>query len=161
MPVLGKTGTANRYTNATFVGCLPRLREKDGLATLDGGYVLAVYVGFDDNRPMTRGATHIAGATGALPIWTQLANAMLRTTDFIDRVDTVDLSFLGPEGIALSYPEVGQISIAVNRENGLALSGEALMDNRGATAITFGAMSSEAGFRPDRYFQPFWLVEGE
>ncbi len=61
----GKTGTTNDFRNAAFLGQVPR--------TVDGqerdGYLLGVYVGYDDNRRMTRGSTRLHGASGALPAW--------------------------------------------------------------------------------------------
>jgi penicillin-binding protein 1A len=64
-PCAGKTGTSNEYRDAWFVGFSPEL-------------VAAVWVGFDDNRPMRdphkRGIT---GSRAALPIWaTFMKNAL-------------------------------------------------------------------------------------
>jgi penicillin-binding protein 1A len=53
-PSAGKTGTTNDYTDAWFIGFTPDL-------------VVGVWVGFDQMRRITRGAT---GSRFALPIWT-------------------------------------------------------------------------------------------
>jgi membrane peptidoglycan carboxypeptidase len=66
-PLLGKTGTTNEYRNAAFVGFVPVARG--GRPSLEGGFTVAAYVGYDDNTPMKRGSQRVAGASGALPAW--------------------------------------------------------------------------------------------
>lgn len=62
----GKTGTTNDCRDAWFIGFTPQL-------------VTAVWVGFDDNRPLrTPGGVGITGASGALPIWVAFMNAALK-----------------------------------------------------------------------------------
>ena len=53
VPVAGKTGTTDSYTDAWFVGYTPR-------------HTLLVWVGYDQVRYLGRGMT---GAAAALPIW--------------------------------------------------------------------------------------------
>jgi penicillin-binding protein 1A len=66
-PVLGKTGTTNGFKNAAFVGYAP---VANGAAlSLADALTVAVYVGYDDNKPMQRGTLSVAGASGALPAW--------------------------------------------------------------------------------------------
>jgi len=60
-PVGGKTGTTNDFKNAAFVGYVP--------SGSGNPWVLASYVGYDDNRPMVRSGSVLAGANGALPAW--------------------------------------------------------------------------------------------
>jgi penicillin-binding protein 1A len=67
VPVGGKTGTTNDYRNAAFVGFVPVARP-DGYV-VDGGFTVAAYVGYDDNRSMSRGRIRLSGASGALPVW--------------------------------------------------------------------------------------------
>jgi penicillin-binding protein 1A len=62
-PVGGKTGTTNEFKNAAFVGYVPV--KGAGRSP----WVLASYVGYDDNRPMLRSGSVLAGANGALPAW--------------------------------------------------------------------------------------------
>lgn len=74
VPVAGKTGTTNSYRNAAFSGWVPK-------ATADGwsasqGFSLSAYVGYDDNRPMTRGRTRLQGSSGALPVWIGTAQGL-------------------------------------------------------------------------------------
>lgn len=58
-PVAGKTGTTDGYRDAWFVGYTPDI-------------AIGVWVGFDDERPLT-----LTGAQAALPIWSELAVRLL------------------------------------------------------------------------------------
>lgn len=65
-PAAGKTGTTNDYRDAWFVGFTPQL-------------VVAVWVGFDDNRVMRdQNRVGITGGRGALPIWVAFMNEALK-----------------------------------------------------------------------------------
>ncbi len=78
-PCAAKTGTSSEYRDTWFVGYTPEL-------------VTAVWVGFDDNRPMRdakkRGLT---GARAALPIWVSFMKNALS--------DVPESEFPIPEGI--------------------------------------------------------------
>jgi membrane peptidoglycan carboxypeptidase len=74
LPLAGKTGTTNDYRNAAFLGMVPKVT--DGAARWGQGYTVAVYVGYDDNRSMRRGATRVQGASGALPAWLGIARGL-------------------------------------------------------------------------------------
>ena len=63
----GKTGTTNEFKNAAFLGHAP------GETTV---YTVASYVGYDDNRPMSRGNIRLQGASGAMPAWAGTIYAM-------------------------------------------------------------------------------------
>lgn len=76
-PVAGKTGTTNDYRDAWFVGYVPDM-------------IAAVWVGFDDMRPLGNQET---GARAASPIW----------VNFMRSVEVGEHSFVVPEGI-VSYP---------------------------------------------------------
>ncbi len=67
VPLGGKTGTTNDFRNAAFLGFAPGA-ESDGYS-LENGFVVAAYVGYDDNREMKNGRIRLAGASGALPAW--------------------------------------------------------------------------------------------
>ncbi len=60
-PLAGKTGTTNNYRDAWFIGYSPNL-------------VCCVWVGYDNNKMIFRGAT---GARAALPIWIRFMEAAL------------------------------------------------------------------------------------
>lgn len=74
VPVFGKTGTTNSYKNAAFCGFVPAW--KGGGWSWDGGFTIAAYVGYDDNRPMRRGSVRLAGSSGALPAWIGTAQGL-------------------------------------------------------------------------------------
>jgi len=63
----GKTGTTNDFRNAAFLGFAP-VWQDEGYGVADG-YALGVYVGYDDNRPLTQRSIRLAGSSGALPAW--------------------------------------------------------------------------------------------
>jgi len=75
VPLAGKTGTTNSYRNAAFVGIVPRPAESAW--SVRDGMVVASYVGYDDNRQMSRGSIRLAGATGSLPAWLGAARGVL------------------------------------------------------------------------------------
>ena len=112
LPVAGKTGTTNQYRNAAFLGYVPR-GTKRGQPTMGEGPVIGVYVGYDDNRPMTQGSLRIAGASGALPAWVGIAKAVAASGDALHR---------SPGGEALVEVEhaPGLIRVSVQEKDGLA-----------------------------------------
>ncbi|OQY45307.1 MAG: hypothetical protein B6240_08945, partial [Desulfobacteraceae bacterium 4572_87] len=52
LPSFGKTGTANQFTNSSFAGLIPGPDPATGQLSIDNGYTIASYVGFDNNQPM-------------------------------------------------------------------------------------------------------------
>ena len=54
IPTFGKTGTANRFTNSSFVGLIPGPDSRTGQFDLENGYVIAAYTGYDEDRKSTR-----------------------------------------------------------------------------------------------------------
>jgi membrane peptidoglycan carboxypeptidase len=155
VPVVGKTGTANDFTNASFAGGVPGIDEA-GFFALPEGYVLTTYVGFDDNAPMVRTTTHITGASGALPLWTKIANRILAENDHIDRLDLVGPSFSEQIEFPLDYPDAGQVAVPVDPARGGIASGGA---DAGASLITFGEALGNGRIKPTRFFKPYWLEE--
>lgn len=160
VPVLGKTGTANRFTNATFAGLVPGSQHgrQNGVA-LHNGLVLASYVGYDDNKPMARGTTHITGSSGALPVWSRVAADHILNRDYGKALDLADLSFSGLKELPLFYPEVGQIEVPVAVQGGgLLLSGPAAASaTEMAPVVTFGEIFSGGEVKLQRVFRPYWL----
>jgi penicillin-binding protein 1A len=63
IPVAGKTGTTDEYTDGWFIGYSPEL-------------VMGVWTGFDERKPIGRGKT---GAKVALPIWVETMKAAYPT----------------------------------------------------------------------------------
>ena len=93
IPCFGKTGTANRFTNSSFVGSIPGAHNRTGQLDLDHGYVIAAYVGYDDNRPMKSKNMAIYGASGALPLWIDTANAIVNRDGYKRNLQPADLAF--------------------------------------------------------------------
>ncbi len=164
VPVMGKTGTSNRFTNSAFVGVVPGPHEEQNGFTTANGYTVAAYVGFDNNDPMVRNSTHITGSSGALPVWTRMANGILLKKNHGAQLDLVDLAFsvdpiTGETGLRLIQPDLDQKIVPVNSSNGLPLSTQ-YNDNSprqsDATSLTFGTLLPSGELDPDRIFQPFW-----
>jgi len=64
-PAAGKTGTSSDFHDAWFIGFTPEL-------------VTAVWVGYDDNRPLrTTNKTGLTGDRAAAPIWTLFMQRVL------------------------------------------------------------------------------------
>ncbi|MEN8141077.1 MAG: transglycosylase domain-containing protein [Thermodesulfobacteriota bacterium] len=163
VPALGKTGTANNFTNATFAGFMPSSHaegaEADNGVVLDNGLVLACYVGYDDNRPMERNTTHISGSAGALPMWTMVAADYVRTADYAKALDLADLSFSGIKELPLYYPDLGQRTVVVaSREGGRRLrGGQGGATGAGQVPVLMFVKDGAGGkIKPQRYFRPFW-----
>ena len=93
LPSFGKTGTANRYTNSSFVGLIPGPDMTTGQLSIDNGYTIASYVGFDNNQPMKGDHMVLYGSSGALPLWMDTARAIAKTEDFKDTLQPADLAF--------------------------------------------------------------------
>ncbi len=160
VPVLGKTGTANRFTNATFAGLVPgSYQGRENGVTLQNGLVLAAYVGYDDNKPMVRRTTHITGSSGALPVWARVAADHILNRDFGKALDLADLSFSGTKELPLFYPEVGQIEVPIAvRGGGLLVTGaEGSQSVVRAPLVTFGDILPGGEVKPQRAFRPYWL----
>lgn len=159
IPLLGKTGTANRFTNSAFVGLLPSLHANGNGVGLADAHVLACYTGFDDNSPMTRRSTHLTGASGALPLWTDIANGFFMLRDYAGALDLVDLTFSSVPELPLWYPDVGQIAVPVKlKGGGIMIEERAGGTGLAATAsvVTFGKVMAGGGVRLDRYYRPYW-----
>ena len=158
IPLLGKTGTANRYTNASFFGYLPAPNGEGSAMVIDDGFGVGVYVGYDDNQPMRRGTTRITGAAGALPTWTAIVRAIVTSREYDQALDPVDLSFYG---LAIERKDLGQKNFLALKDYGGQLQRPLQeadpIDRYMPSIMTFGAANEEKGFSPARSFAPFWL----
>ncbi|NBO37618.1 hypothetical protein EBU99_03445 [bacterium] len=87
IPIFGKTGTTNDYVNATYVGFLPYPKDA-GTKTLspENAFTVAAYVGYDTNEPMRRRSFKVAGGTGALPAWIEIAQTLIREQRFAEKL---------------------------------------------------------------------------
>lgn len=93
VPCFGKTGTANRYTNSSFVGFVPGVDRLTGEFDINDGYVIAAYVGYDNNFPMKGKSFSITGASGALPIWIDSTKGIVDSDEYKKGVNVADLAF--------------------------------------------------------------------
>ena len=167
IPLLGKTGTANNYTNASFLGYLPDVSTTGTGMVLDSGYAVGVYVGFDNNKAMRRKSTRITGSAGALPAWTEMVNTILREKSYEEKLDPVDLSFYG---LSILHDDMGQVNLGADKDSGGRIEKPAVTvdeTNRFQPSImTFGQIYETGRFKPKRYYAPFWgngnqLIETE
>lgn len=158
IPLLGKTGTANQFRNAAFLGYTPVVVESETVAGFPEGYTLGVYVGFDDNRQMARTSTHITGASGALPAWAAIAQRTVNLNNPGNRIDLADLSF---NGLPLSYPDTGHVFVPVDPKQGGHIISErdarkTLLAPDVPSILTYGNTGEGGHFEPARFFQPYW-----
>jgi membrane peptidoglycan carboxypeptidase len=162
VPLLGKTGTANRYTNASFFGYLPGIAENGVAMTLRDGYAVGVYVGFDNNESMQRNSSRISGSSGALPTWSEVVNILLQEQHYASRLDPVDLSF---SGLGIKRDKLGQVNVRVDPENGGKVIEPVVQVSdlsRSQPSIqTFGTKTDTGRFVMERNFQPFWKTIAE
>jgi len=118
LPALGKTGTANEYQNSSFVGLIPGPVPGSLQLTHEKGVVIAVYVGYDDNRPMKNAHVRVYGAAGALPIWVPVAQSAVRHLDYQEELDLVELAFRPPASVTLQW-SADSVEIPVDGGSGL------------------------------------------
>ena len=157
IPLMGKTGTANNYTNASFFGYLPGVAPQGEGLVDKGGYAIGVYVGFDDNEDMRRASTRITGSEGALPTWTELVKVLLKEKGYTQKLDPIEISF---SGLTIQRPSLGQLNVVVQADLGGRLPSpvrEVDAKNRSVPSImTFGEIDAEGAFVPARQFKPYW-----
>ncbi|NLA75625.1 MAG: hypothetical protein GX846_09190, partial [Deltaproteobacteria bacterium] len=116
----GKTGTANRFTNSSFVGYIPGLNSITGEFDLNLGYVIASYVGYDNNFPMKGKNFNISGASGALPVWIDSAKGIVDSREYKKEISISDLAFASPSVQADKNSSMTPITIS--KRDGLPLT---------------------------------------
>lgn len=158
VPLLGKTGTANRYTNAAFYGFMPGLAPNGEGVDLEDGYTIGVYVGYDNNDPMRRTSSRISGAAGALPTWTGIVQQLVKKNHYASKLDPVEISF---SGLPVLREADGQNNLMVSEEHGgmLIYPVQTISESARYTPsiITFGEVrNGGAEFVAERHFEPYW-----
>ncbi len=93
VPSFGKTGTADENTISSFVGFIPGRNKAAGQLDIQKGYVIASYVGYDDNQPMKSKHITIYGSDGALPLWIDAAGAIANSSNYKKGLHPADLIF--------------------------------------------------------------------
>jgi len=116
---------------------------------------VATYVGYDDNTPMKNDHLRIFGASGALPIWIDVANEIVRSPVFQHSIDPVDFAFLAQNILSLPPPPE-TTAVPIDKANGLPLSLDAYLESREPLPILYSYGRREGSFfKPERYFVPF------
>ncbi|MBW1679642.1 MAG: hypothetical protein JRJ08_05805, partial [Deltaproteobacteria bacterium] len=117
-------------------------------------FVVATYVGYDDNKPMKNKHLRIFGASGALPIWIDVANAIVKNPVFQQTIDPVDFAFLPESSLSLAPPP-GTIAVPVDKGNGLPLPLDVYLESTGpgVTLYSYGQREGRF-FKPRRFFAP-------
>ena len=153
IPGFGKTGTANRFTNSSFVGFIPGPNKDIGRIDRSKGYVIASYVGYDDNRPMKGKNLTIYGATGALPLWVETANAIVNNESYKGGLQPADFVF---ESFSEQYFTEGAFQkVPVSPLTGLPLnSAKEATGSPPPTEIIGEVEGHEGGWRILRRFEP-------
>ena len=159
LPLMGKTGTANDYRNAAFMGYVPiGASIEKGVLALHTGYTVGVYTGFDSNERLVKGSTHISGSQGALPTWSKIAEALFKMERTADQLILPDK---GTSSIGLQYPDSGQMFVPVNyKGGGVVLEGQgaahSLVPPLQPVVLSYGQVGAGNRFEPERTFRPFW-----
>ncbi|MBW2029333.1 MAG: transglycosylase domain-containing protein [Deltaproteobacteria bacterium] len=152
IPTYGKTGTANRFTNSSFVGFVPGPKGDSGQLGLQQGYVIASYVGFDDNRPMKAERIAIYGASGALPLWIDTANTTVNSAEYKRHLQVADFVFGSRPWDSMS--DEGMQPVLVSKSSGLPLRNQDLR-KKGEDAYVLSYTTSGSGsVELRRIFEP-------
>ncbi|MEZ4743197.1 MAG: hypothetical protein R3B45_12260 [Bdellovibrionota bacterium] len=122
VPVFGKTGTTNDFTTSYFAGLVPYPIVKSSRIDPENSYVLASYVGYDDNKMMRRGRMRIAGSSGALPLWSDLAKEIIEIKKYRDYLDQLDLKVISNKQWPLKFSQQAK-PLMVDLPRGLVIRG--------------------------------------
>ncbi len=155
--LLGKTGTANNYTNSSFFGFVPVADSSGNAMTLAGGYAVGVYCGYDDNRSMKHGKVHVSGSNGALPVWSEIADAIIARQELAGYFQPLaDQQPFYPLATEKTLPD--EIYLEVDRERGGVPFATVPVPEAGKVAgiRTVGRINRAGLFTAKRHFAPFW-----
>jgi penicillin-binding protein 1A len=152
IPSFGKTGTADRFTNSSFVGFIPGLQGNPNQLDNQRGYVIACYVGYDDNRPMKSKHVTIYGASGALPLWIDTANAIINSDTFKKDIQAADLAF-DIQSVSLRRSDE-LVPVSISSTTGLPLREGDEMRTEGGVRIYSQVDSKEGIISLKRVFEP-------
>ncbi len=157
IPLFGKTGTANRFTNSSFVGFVPGMKTETGGFDLDEGYVIASYVGYDDNRSMKGRHFTVYGASGALPLWIETSDAVVNSGGYRHGLQEADLIF----GAQAAAPVLeGLDPVKISPVTGLPIP-EKETDSEPGVTIYSDLDRNGARIVPKRLFQPWAGVNND
>jgi membrane peptidoglycan carboxypeptidase len=152
IPSFGKTGTADRFTNSSFVGFIPGLQKNPNQLDTQKGYVIASYVGYDDNRPMKGKHVTIYGASGALPLWIETANTIINSNTFKNDIHVADLAFDIQTVPVRNNEEL--MPVLISPTTGLPFREEDEKKMEGNVRILSDVDAKEGIISPKRVFEP-------
>jgi len=152
VPTFGKTGTANKYTNSSFVGFIPGPDEKTGILDIENGYVIASYVGYDDNQPMKGKHIVVYGSSGALPLWVDTGNAIVNSFSYKKKLQAADLAFDLQSGPNYAYDELKPVTVSPT--SGLPITPQGGDVPRGSPQILGDIEVAGDGMALKRVFEP-------
>lgn len=121
VPAFGKTGTTNDFITSYFAGFLPYPVQGEKELDLDNSYVVASYVGYDNNKSMRRGRQRIYGGSGALPLWTDFLKDVIKIKKYSEKIDLLDLSVLSRKEWAVKRDEKKTQPFVVDLPRGIIL----------------------------------------
>ena len=153
IPSFGKTGTANRFTNSSFIGIIPGPDETGKQLDVKDGYIIATYVGYDDNRPMKGKTFTIYGASGALPLWIDTAHAIVNRDAYKKGLQPADLAFDPRSGLWSKNEDFQVVSVSPVTGLPLGMAGDRTIVPRGTTTLAEVDENGD-GFELKRRFEP-------
>lgn len=160
VPCFGKTGTANRFTNSSFIGFIPGLNKESGEFDINKGYVIASYVGYDNNFPMKGPNISIAGSSGALPIWIDTSGGVVNSPEYQRGFSMADLAFLDEPGPLLADKNL--TAVMVSPISGLRVEENSSDVPLDETIETYSYFIKDGPLKiPEREFDPIKGVQNE
>ncbi|MFO7783123.1 MAG: transglycosylase domain-containing protein [Thermodesulfobacteriota bacterium] len=152
VPGFGKTGTANEYTNSSFMGFLPGPEDEAGGLGLDSGFAVSAYVGYDDNRPMEGERITIYGASGALPVWIDTCNALVNSRTYRKNLQIADLAFDIKPASMTRHADLRPVRIS--GKTGLPMRFQDDGDPKNSVLILSDVSVEDGAIRVNRNFEP-------
>jgi len=154
IPLFGKTGTANRFMNSSFVGFVPSPNPRSGKLSLEHGFVIGTYVGYDDNRPMESEHISVYGASGALPVWINTVNSIINSPKYKESLDVAELVFASSMEIPPAFGSLERV--AVDQVTGLPIN---YITQKGPMVLSSIIKREDGSWAKRRLFRPLKEVK--
>ncbi|MES2614755.1 MAG: transglycosylase domain-containing protein [Bdellovibrionota bacterium] len=124
VPVFGKTGTTNNFTNGTYIGFLPYPAYNGDTLSSDNAYTIASYVGYDSNDPMVNKWYHAVGGA-AIPAWQEIALDIIKEQNFAEKLNWQKLAQNESHLVPFNYGSaLSQVIVPIH--SGVSLAAQAL-----------------------------------
>jgi len=135
------------------VGFIPGLNRSTDEFDISEGYVIASYVGYDDNRPMKGRHMNLSGAAGALPLWIDTSNKIVNSQEYTKDLQFAALAFMNQSAPLTNNRDLNPINISL--VTGLPLSGNDEEDTYADVTEVYAAIERNGAILiPRRAFQP-------